>query len=209
MATTVLQVTAIRVTGCAGSGKSRLARTLADGLGMRYVELDALHLARKWRVVPTAQFRAAVAAELSAAGARGVVLDGNYLTTLEGLTDGLAGLRIALDLPRPLVFAQLLRRTASRLVRGTVLFNGNRERWSSVISRDPSRNLLLWAHRNFARYHREAVAAQAAAAAGGPPAIRLTSRRQIRTFEKWALTGGLEVVGASRLPLAAVSGAPS
>ena len=59
-----------------------------------------------------------------------------------------------LDASLPKVLWQLGARSASRLLRRTELWNGNRERLRSHLSLDPGESVLLWAittHRDFPR----------------------------------------------------------
>jgi len=49
-----------------------------------------------------------------------------------------------LDYPRPLVMARVIRRSLSRVVRRTELWNGNRERWRNLLSLDPQESVIIW-----------------------------------------------------------------
>jgi adenylate kinase family enzyme len=65
----------ISVVGISGSGKSRLARELAEILAVPHIELDAIFHQADWVPLPDEQFSARV--EAAAAG-DGWVIDGNY-----------------------------------------------------------------------------------------------------------------------------------
>ncbi|MCH2623795.1 MAG: AAA family ATPase, partial [Acidimicrobiales bacterium] len=66
----------IAVVGCSGSGKTALARQLADQLGLEHIELDALAQLPGWTLRPADELRADLEARLLAA--HGWVTDGNY-----------------------------------------------------------------------------------------------------------------------------------
>lgn len=139
----------VSVVGTCGSGKTTLARALADRLSAPFVELDALSWGPRWTPVPDPAFREAVAR--AADGARWVI-DGNY-SKCRDLIWSRADTVVWLDYRFPRVFARLLRRTLVRSLRGDVLWNGNRERLlTSFLSRD---SILLWAIRTYARRRRE------------------------------------------------------
>lgn len=136
----------IRVVGTSGSGKSRLADRLATGLGLGRVELDAIHHRADWQPAPTEEFRAELATALAAyeGSHGGWVVDGNYPGEVGDLLDG-ADVCLWLDFPRLVVMTRLVRRTLGRLVTRRELWNGNRESWRNLCSRDPDLNILLWA----------------------------------------------------------------
>jgi hypothetical protein len=112
------------------------------------------------------------------------VIDGNY-GPVRDIVRARAQLIVAIDLPRPVVMAQLVSRTLRRMLTREELWNGNREEWRYLISTDPDRNLLLWAHLHFAKYRDRARADELASRAGGPKAVRLTSRAQIDRFTRY------------------------
>jgi adenylate kinase family enzyme len=117
------------VVGTSGSGKTTFAATLAAGLGVPHVELDALHWGPGWTPVPTESFRARV----DAATASGPwVVDGNY-SAVRDLTWRRADSLVWLDYPLPMVLSRLMWRTLSRIWRGVELWGtGNRETWGNT-----------------------------------------------------------------------------
>jgi adenylate kinase family enzyme len=165
------------VAGLPGSGKTTLARTLADRLGVPHVELDALHHGPAWDEAPAQLLRQRVEASLAAA-ADGWVVDGNYRGKLGDLVVERADTMVWLDLPLPLILWRIVRRTASRLVHRTELWNGNRETVrNSVLTRE---NLVVWAIQN----HRRRRRALPPLAASYPELrlVRLRSRREVAQF---------------------------
>ena len=127
----------ICIIGTSGCGKTTLARQLAERLDIPHVELDALFWQPGWGSTEEAVFRARVTEAL--AGDAWVV-DGNYYTKRD-IIWAHADTIIWLDYAFPLVLSRIARRTANRLITRTELWNGNRERWGSVFSRD---SIILW-----------------------------------------------------------------
>jgi adenylate kinase family enzyme len=144
----------ICVVGNSGSGKTHLARELAERLGVPHLELDALFHRAGWQEAPIPEFRAEVTAALARfeAGHGGWVVDGNYRTRVADLLD--ADTYVWLDYPRSVVAWRVVRRSLGRLVLRRELWNGNRERLRALISRDPGENIVLWSwveHDNYRR----------------------------------------------------------
>jgi len=165
----------ITVHGASGSGKTRLARLLAESLGVESVELDSLFHQAEWTPVDPEIFRSQVAA--IAASERWVV-EGNYQAVRE-LLWARAELIVVIDLPRWLVMVQLSRRTLTRMLAGTVLWNGNRERLRNLVSTDEEKNILLWSWRTHGRFR---VQLPEEAARSGADVVVLSSRRKIDRF---------------------------
>ena len=132
----------VSVIGNTGSGKSTVARRLAASLGAPHIELDALHWGAKWSEATADELRARVAPLV--AGERWVV-DGMYWRKIGGLVLERADTVVWIDPPWIVTFFQLLRRSLSRMLRRTALYNGNRESFRGLfLSRD---SLLLFSIR--------------------------------------------------------------
>ncbi|GAC1445501.1 MAG: hypothetical protein NVSMB55_26970 [Mycobacteriales bacterium] len=114
------------VVGQSGAGKTTTARRLGAALQVPHVELDALFHGPDWR--PRAAFGAEVAA---IAAGPGWVVDGNYTGVRDVLWER-ADTVVWLDLPRASTLRRVVVRTCWRLVSRHELWNGNRERWSTV-----------------------------------------------------------------------------
>lgn len=127
----------ILVAGISGAGKTTLATTLADRLGLPRHELDALHHGPGWVKRPT--FEAEV--EAFSAGPAWVCED-QYQTFIGPLLWERAELVVWLDLPRHVVMRRVTWRTLSRMVLRTELYNGNRERPAALL--DPG-HPIRWA----------------------------------------------------------------
>jgi adenylate kinase family enzyme len=134
----------VLIAGTSGSGKSTLGRRLAAILDLRYVELDALHHGANWTPRPT--FEADV--ERFASGS-GWATEWQY-TAVRELLANRADLLILLDLPRWLVMTRVVRRTLSRGLRRTELWNGNVEPPLRTVLHDRD-HIIRWAWRT----HRE------------------------------------------------------
>ena len=114
----------IAITGPSGSGKTTLAAEIARTLGLRLVEIDALHHGPNWESCGTDVLRERV---LAAIEGDGWVTDSTYHGMLGNLVSDRADILVWLDLPIPRVMWRLLRRTHVRNRDRTELWNGNVE----------------------------------------------------------------------------------
>lgn len=168
----------IRIVGVSGSGKSTLAAEISRRTGLPRLELDEIFWDAHWRYRDLAEAHARVE-EFVAAHPEGWVVDGNWTSRLEGrldpgTTDG-ADLVVWLDHPRPLVMSRVIRRTLRRGILREELWHGNRERPATWFSRDPHRNIVMWAWTNHAST-RERMTARFDE---GWPVVRISGRRQL------------------------------
>jgi adenylate kinase family enzyme len=98
------------------------------------------------------------------------------------LVHGGADTIVWLDLPRWLVTVRVIRRSLRRVIRREELWNGNRERWRNLVSRDPEINIIVWAWT-----HHDAHTARYEGFLSGrmwshAEVHRLRSRRAVRDF---------------------------
>jgi adenylate kinase family enzyme len=114
----------IAITGPSGSGKTTLAAEIARTLGIRHVEIDALHHGPNWESCGEEVLQERV---LAATDGDGWVTDSTYHTMLGDLVSDRADMLVWLDLPIPLVMWRLLRRTHVRNRDKVELWNGNVE----------------------------------------------------------------------------------
>ncbi len=139
----------VTIVGTTGSGKTTLARALAERLGVPHVEMDALHWGPNWTAVPKEELRAKLDAALAG---HGWVVDGNY-RAVRDIVWTRADTLVWLDYPLPVVMARLVRRTFGRAFRREPLWNGNRENLAThLASRD---SLFLWAWQTHPKHRRE------------------------------------------------------
>ncbi|AUS99496.1 adenylate kinase [Nostoc sp. CENA543] len=140
----------IAIVGTTGSGKTTLARKIAQQLQVIHIELDALHWEKNWTVAADEVFRERVTQALS--GDRWVV-DGNY-SQVRDIIWSQADTILFLDYSFWLVMGRLLRRTLRRSWLQEELWNGNREDFKlSFFSQD---SIILWMlrthHQNRKKY---------------------------------------------------------
>jgi adenylate kinase family enzyme len=143
----------IAVVGSSGSGKTTVARRLAQQHGLPYVELDALHWGPNWTECPADEFRARVERALSPAG---WVADGTYHGKLGDSVLERADVVVWLDLPLRVVVRRVGVRTLRRVRNREELWNGNRETWGEAFFHRDS--LMLWlvaTHRSHRRRYLE------------------------------------------------------
>jgi adenylate kinase family enzyme len=124
-------VTRLVVIGPSGSGKTRLSARLADLLGARHVEIDALWHGPNWEACGPDELHARVSA---ATEGDNWISDGTYHSVIGDLVLDRAEEVVWLDLPVALVMGRLMRRSWVRKRDDVVLWNGNREdRWLNQI----------------------------------------------------------------------------
>ena len=128
----------ISVVGTSGSGKTTLARQISQRLAIAHVELDALHHEPNWTEAPTEVFRQRVERSLSCDR---WVVDGNY-SKVRDVVWSRADTVVWLDYSLPVTMGRVVRRTFRRVVTQEELWNGNRETWQMMFSRD---SIILWA----------------------------------------------------------------
>ena len=131
----------VLVAGVTGSGKTTLSRRLAALWELRHVEIDGLFHGPEW--TPRAEFLDDVRA--FAADERWVT---EWQYTSKGTDEILtprAQLAVWLDYPYRVVRSRLLRRTLSRSILRTRMWNGNVEKpiWRMVGS-TPEESILAW-----------------------------------------------------------------
>lgn len=143
----------VAIVGSSGVGKSALADVLGERLGLPVIELDALMHGPGWTPTPTPDFRAKVTAAIAEAeeSAGGWVVPGNYRNVAD-ITQRRADTVVWLDLPRRVSMWRLFRRSLRRSVTREELWGGNRESLVNLVSRDPNRNVLLWAWQHHPHY---------------------------------------------------------
>jgi adenylate kinase family enzyme len=113
----------VAVVGTSCSGKTTLARTIADGTGIKHIELDATYWEPDWTPMPIHKFREAVEAEVARDD---WIIDGNY-SKVRDIILARATHLVWLNLPFLTVFWRAISRTLKRVVTQEELFSGNRE----------------------------------------------------------------------------------
>lgn len=139
----------VSVVGTSCSGKTTLARKIAEANGIPHIELDAIYWRADWNPLPVEEFRRAVEVQVAADE---WVVDGNY-SKVRDLIWPRATHLVWLNLPFPIVFWRAVSRTLIRVITQEELFAGNRETLRlAVFDRD---SILWWVIRTYGRRVRE------------------------------------------------------
>ncbi|MDQ6938074.1 MAG: adenylate kinase [Actinomycetota bacterium] len=158
----------ILIYGVTGSGKTTLAERIADRTGLPWHSVDELTWEPDWTPIAAHEQRRRIS--LLCAQPRWI-LDTAYGPWLD-VPLGRAELIVALDYPRWLSLARLLRRTTLRTLDQRPICNGNTETLGQVFSRE---SIVVWHFRSFAR--KRARIRAWATDPSGPALVRLTSPR--------------------------------
>jgi adenylate kinase family enzyme len=160
----------IVVVGTSGSGKTALARGLAERLGYPHVELDALHWRPNWTSTPGDEFRDRV---MRAVDGDAWVVDGNY-SVVRDIIWNRADTIVWLDYALPVILWRLLSRTVRRVLTRQELWAGNRENLRLMFSRD---SIFWWALHTYRKHRRTYAAVFSEPAHGHLTIVRLRSPR--------------------------------
>ncbi|QCR19132.1 AAA family ATPase [Agrococcus sp. SGAir0287] len=135
----------ILVAGVSGTGKTTLARRIADALDLEHVEIDGLHWGAGWTPRPS------FVADVEALVVRDRwVTEWQYREVRERLAER-AQLMVWLDPPVRVSMARVLRRTLRRRLRRERLWNGNVEPPLRTFLTDPD-HVVRWAWRTRRTY---------------------------------------------------------
>lgn len=168
----------IAVIGTTGSGKTTMARRVAEHFNYSHTEIDALHWGPNWTENPVELFREQITQALSGDG---WVVDGNYRSVRDLIWSRIDTV-IWLDYSLPVILYRLIRRTLHRVITQEELWNGNRENWrTALFSRD---SIILWALKTYRRRRREYPELLARPEYAGLIVVHLRSPRQTRQW--WA-----------------------
>lgn len=166
----------INVVGTSGVGKTTTSKFMAERIGARYVELDAIHWLPHWQECSDEQFstglREAIAVECW-------VADGNYSHRAREILWPVVDVVVWLDYSFAVMLIQLTIRSFSRLFRKTQMWHGNRESWRMLFSRD---SIIWWGVSTFARRRRQYSKIKDDARWADLNLVRLRTRRQTRRW---------------------------
>ena len=144
-----LDLRRVVVIGSSCSGKTTLAKRIAAELGIRHIELDAIHWMPNWVQRPPEDLRSLTA---EAVAQDRWLVDGNYRLVRDIVWEKATAV-IWLDYPFPVVLYRALRRTLARSLTGQELYSGNRESLAKAFLSKES--ILLWVTTTFHRRRRE------------------------------------------------------
>jgi adenylate kinase family enzyme len=163
-------VARIIVVGTSGAGKTILAGRIAARLGIEHVEIDALFHGPGWTPRPSFLADVRAFAERDA-----WVTEWQYDDARPVLLER-ATLAVWLDYPLWLRMGRVLRRTFTRRVRRTELWNGNVEAslWRALTDEE---GIIRWAWRTRHRYD-DLPLLLAADGRADVPIVRLRSQRE-------------------------------
>jgi adenylate kinase family enzyme len=130
---TVAGARRIAVTGPMGAGKTVLAGRLSRAMALPRVSMDALFWGPGWQPAPPDVFLRTLDESLAATS---WVADGVYRGVAGDLLWSRADAIVWLDLPLPLCVARTLRRTVDNARQHRPLWNGNRDSWRRLLSRE-------------------------------------------------------------------------
>jgi adenylate kinase family enzyme len=179
----------IAIVGTTGSGKTTLSRQIAEKIGLRCCELDAIHWQPNWTELDSDSLQQRVSTIVDQDR---WIIDGNYESVRSMIWER-ADTILWLDYPFPIVFSRLLKRTVRRAVTQEDIWSGNRESMRRTLSRE---SILLWCVKTYAMRRRQYAESIANPAHGHLQVIRFRHPREV---EAWLATLASE-------PMAAVLG---
>lgn len=139
----------VAIVGTSCSGKTTFASNLASVLNVKYIELDAINWLPDWVARPPDEFASLVEAEIAN---EDWILDGNYKRVRQKVWERATTI-IWLNYSFPRTFYRALSRTTRRVVKGEILYSGNRESLRiALFSQD---SILLWVLQTYHRRRRE------------------------------------------------------
>jgi adenylate kinase family enzyme len=166
------------VVGTTGAGKTTLARGISQCLSIPHVELDGIYHQAGWKRLPEAEFRARIIEEV---GRPDWVIDGNY-SEVRDLVWAASDAVIFLDYPRTVIMRRVIRRSLGRAATRRRLWNGNRESFKKLLSRDPEENIIRWASAAVDTLHERYLTAMDDPEWSGLNIVRLADPRQAAAF---------------------------
>lgn len=141
----------IVVIGTTSSGKSTLAKQIAEKFNLSFIELDALYWEENWTPAPILVFFERVE---NAVEKENWVIAGNY-SSVRHIVWERAQVIIWLDYPFSIVFWRLIKRTIHRTVTKELLWGKNVERgWVQLKVWSPD-SLIHWLFKTYWRRKKE------------------------------------------------------
>ena len=132
-------ISRVIVVGTSGSGKTSFAAELSSLTGIPHTQIDALYHQPNWVSTPADQMLRQL--RDIASGDRWIV-DGNYTMFTREAVWPRAQIVVWLDYSLLTVMRRVISRTFRRLITRQELWNGNRESFAFLLSKE---NIILWA----------------------------------------------------------------
>ncbi len=168
----------ILVVGDSCSGKTTLARALAQRLDLRHIEIDALHWEPNWTSAPNDVLLERV---LNATAEPGWAMDGNYGNAIRPHTFATADTIVWIDFPLRITLRRCLSRSWRRYRTRELLWGSNRERfWEHFLPWD--RSLFWWILKSHHRRRRTYTAAMTDPQWEGTTFVRLFTPAEVDQF---------------------------
>ena len=169
----------VSVVGSSGSGKTTVARQLAEVLGVPHVELDALHWGANWSPATNDELSERVRA---ATAGKAWVVDGNYWGKIGPQVWTSADTVVWLSPPRWRAIWQSVTRAVRRAATREELWAGNRERWRGLMFWRREDSILWWAWTTYPRTQERYAQAMSDPQWSHITFHRLRTRREIDRF---------------------------
>ena len=169
------RVSRINVVGASGSGKSKLAKQIAQSLKLTYFEMDEIFWLPNWQEPDDEDFFEDIDQVVQK---EAWVLDGNY-RRLQQIKWQRAQVVVWIDLPYLQIIWQLIKRTYLRVRNEEVLWAGNVETLGKAFS---SSSVIWYSIKNLRARHREYSAAAKTPGLAHIQFIRLRSRSEVKAF---------------------------
>lgn len=169
----------ISVVGSSGSGKTTVARRLAEALAAPYIELDALHWGPNWAGATGPELSKKI--EAATVGDTWVV-DGNYWSKVGPQVWAKADTVVWVSPPLWRTIWQSATRTVRRAATGQELWNGNRESWTNLMFWRGDESILWWAWTTYASTQERYARAMEDAQWKHLTFYRLRTRRDVERF---------------------------
>lgn len=152
----------------------------AASLRVPHLEMDGVYHRPNWTHIDDVSFKRQLA-EFSSQ--HRWVADGNYFSygSAEVIWPNVDTV-VWLDLPRSLVMRQVIGRTLKRVLTREVLWNGNREPWTNLYSRDPEKNIIVWTWTRYDKYKDRYARCALDGTWANAEVQRLRSRSEVEDF---------------------------
>ncbi len=139
----------VLIRGVSCSGKSTLARKMANELGLRHIELDEIYWQPGWQCLDMESLAQALKSNLSKDN---WIVDGNYSKLRQYIILNYDTI-VWLDYPMYIVIWRCLKRTLRRILSQQIVCNGNRETFPGLFRKESS--MLFWVLKTFESRRRE------------------------------------------------------